>query len=160
MCNAILVHENEKMTFNFDNISSWRSLVRGMARAKKLANLFKNTLSIKARLRSASRDHNLAPLTVADLQLAEGLIIKVTQEHYYAEEIECLRARKAIYKTSELYRLNCFLDGNQILRVGGRLKFSNLYSVYKQPVVLPKKAHISTLLIRDCHQSISTKAVV
>ena len=47
-----------------------------------------------------------------------------------------------------------FLDKLGVLRVGGRLRFTTLYSALKHPVVLPRGAHVSSLLVNDCHSSI------
>ena len=140
--------------FNFSLFSSWRSLTRGVARAKLLARSFKANLSIKMRLRSATQKPALEPLSVTDLQTAEQLIIRAVQDSYFSEEISCLLSKETLDRGSELRRLNCFLDKAGILRVGGRLRFTNLYSAFKHPVILPKGAHVSNLLLQDCHQGV------
>ena len=153
-CNTIKSSNQYLDTFNFSLFSSWKSLTRGVARAKKLAVWFKSRLSIKSRLRSHSKDTTQSTLSVSDFQFAEQLIIKAIQHSFYAQEISQIRADEAIVKGSNLYKLNCMLDSSGVLRVGGRLKYTNLHSAYKHPVILPKGAHVSLLLIRDCHQSV------
>ena len=140
--------------FNFSFFSSWKSLVRGVARAKLLAKLFKESISIKGRLRPKEGKSAARPLEVADMGAAESLIIKAIQNSYFQEEIETLKSKECLTKGNELHRLNCFLDKSGILRVGGRLRFTNLYSVFKHPVVLPRGAHATTLLILDSHAKI------
>ena len=143
---------SELDVFNFSFFSSWRSLVKGIARAKLLAKLFKRSLSIKGHLRS-STEAVLNPMTVSDHQEAEQLVIRAVQRAYFAEEIRLLSAGETL-NSGELKRLNCFVDGTGILRVGGRLRFTNLYSALKHPAVLPGGAQVSTLLISDCHRDV------
>ena len=51
-------------------------------------------------------------------------------------------------KTSSLHTLDPFLDCNRVLRVGGRIKKTNLSNSLKYPVILPKAGHITKLIIR------------
>ena len=140
--------------YNFSLFSSWKSLCRGVARAKFLAGVFKNSLSIKNRLRSSGSSHHWTPLEVADLQAAECLVVRAVQGSYFSQEISNLLTNVPIAKNSGLHRLNCFMDDSGLLRVGGKLRFTNLYSCYKYPILLPKGAHISLLIIRECHESV------
>ena len=151
VCHAI-GSNNDLDIFNFSLFSEWKALTRGIARAKLLAGIFKKSLLIRSRLRSSTKA-SFKPLSVTDLQEAELLIIKAVQHSYFLEEIEALKAGE-ILTNNELKRLDCFLDKTGILRVGGRLRFTSLYSALKHPVVLPKGAYVSELLIRDCHRSI------
>ena len=153
ICNHLTTDDSLDV-FNFSFFSSWKSLNRGIARAKHIAKLFRDSLSVKSRLRSADGEKVQKPLTVADYQAAELLIVRAVQQAYYQEEIECIQSKEMLNKGNALYKLNCFMDENRVLRVGGRLKFTNLYSVFKRPIVLPKEAYVSELLVRDCHQAI------
>ena len=128
---------NDLDVFNFGFFSSWTSLVRGVARAKLLATLFKKHVSIKGRLRSGGGKSALEPLRVSNISSAETLITKAIQSSYFSEEIEALKSKLGLTKANELRRLDCFLDGVGLLRVGGRLKSTDLYSVFKHPIVLP-----------------------
>ena len=151
VCHAI-DSTDELDIFNFSLFSEWRSLTRGIARAKLLAGMLKKSLSIGSRLRSNNK-LGFKPLDVTDLQNAELLVIKAVQRSYFSEEIDSLKAGEGL-TDNELKRLDCFLDKFGVLRVGGRLRFTSLYSALKHPVVLPKGAYVSELLIRDCHRSI------
>lgn len=58
-----------------------------------------------------------------------------------------------VKKISSLFRLDPFIDGEGMLRVGGRLsKSTELSENLKHPVLLPKKSHITTLIIRHNHE--------
>ena len=149
-------HEQRARCFQFSFLSTWRSLTRGVARAKLLAKQFKESFTIKARLRSGTRSI-IKPIDVADLQEAEHLIINAVQQSYFSEEIGILRAKEILHN-SELKRLDCFLDETGVLRVGGRLRFTSLYSALKHPIVLPKGAHVSDLLIATVTIILSIRA--
>jgi ribosomal protein L13E len=56
--------------------------------------------------------------------------------------------------TSSLFRLNPFLDKEGILRVGGRLTRASVQFHVKHPVILPRKGHVTALVIKHYHQRI------
>jgi hypothetical protein len=90
----------------------------------------------------------------------------MVQEKEFPEEMKILRSlqkkdpnrketvkiKASLKKTSCLYRLEPFLDPCGVLRVGGRLKKSDLPYHVKHPAVLPWKGHLTTLIIRHYHQ--------
>ena len=53
-----------------------------------------------------------------------------------------------------MHRLDAFLDKQGVLRVGGRLTQDDAPYHVKQPVILPKKRHITVLVIRHYHERI------
>ena len=59
---------------------------------------------------------------------------------------------KAMKKASSLYQLDPFLDANGILRVGGRITRSSLSYDAKHPIILPRKGHMTELIICHHHQ--------
>ena len=59
---------------------------------------------------------------------------------------------KAMKKASSLYQLDPFLDANGILRVGGRIRRSSLSYDAKHPIILPRKGHVTELIICHHHQ--------
>ena len=61
-----------------------------------------------------------------------------------------------VKKISSLFRLDPFIDGEEMLRVGGRLsKSTELSENLKHPVLLPNKSHITTLIIRHSHKKVA-----
>ena len=54
-------------------------------------------------------------------------------------------------QTSLLFRLDPFIDERGLLRIGGRLQKATLAYEVKHPIVVPKKSHITDLLIRQYH---------
>ena len=95
------------------------------------------------------------------LNQATNTIIKAVQREAFKEEFGAIthvtpendndrigvKARKKMLKKSSLCRLDPYVDDDGILRVGGRLRQSNLSFKEKHPVLLPKKHHVSMLLL-------------
>ncbi|XP_072375734.1 uncharacterized protein [Diabrotica undecimpunctata] len=52
---------------------------------------------------------------------------------------------------SPLSTLSPFVDGDGLLRVGGRLHNSNILYTQKHPIILPKASHVTDLIIRHEH---------
>ncbi|XP_046408785.1 uncharacterized protein LOC124173310 [Ischnura elegans] len=63
-----------------------------------------------------------------------------------------LRENSVVNGKSKLKQLHPFLDGEDILRVGGRLHAAALPYNSKHPMILPPKHHITKLLIEYEHQ--------
>ena len=58
-------------------------------------------------------------------------------------------------KTSSLYKLDPFLDDNGLLRVGGRVRLATgLTFDAKHPIILPKKGHVTELIVCHHHHSV------
>ena len=54
-------------------------------------------------------------------------------------------------KTSAIRRLDPFKDQYGIIRVGGRIRHADVPYDEKHPVILPKKGHVTELVIRHHH---------
>jgi hypothetical protein len=92
------------------------------------------------------------PLTADHLNKAETLILKQIQDSSFSDEIRLLKDQRAISKKSILANLNPFLDQDGILRVGGRARQSVVLSeMEKHPAILPRKEHVSLLIVRHFH---------
>nr|XP_024215960.1 uncharacterized protein LOC106692822 [Halyomorpha halys] len=88
-------------------------------------------------------------------------------EQFSAEEIaeaelRCLRFVQRTYLPPELYQksnnvpkvfaqLSPFLDERRIIRVGGRLQESSICSTVKHPILLPRRAPLTSLIIDFIH---------
>ena len=100
-------------------------------------------------------------LRVKDLQTAELFLIKAAQSKAFPEETEALATKshqengivgKSVKRTSPIHRLKPIVDNDGVLRVGGRLHQTELPYDVKHPVLLPKKVHLTDLVIRHFHQ--------
>lgn len=87
-----------------------------------------------------------------NLQDVERFILKSVQAEYFSEEIRMLKSSKPLKKSSSLTKLVPFLDTEGLLRIGGRLQECTMLSYdEKHPIILPKSAHVTTLLISHHH---------
>ncbi|XP_069108188.1 uncharacterized protein [Argopecten irradians] len=85
---------------------------------------------------------------------SETFILKELQRKFYASEIKDLSAGKPISRQSDILSLSPFLDDTGILRVGGRLRKSNLSTKEKNPILIPGNHHVAVLLTRHYHDSV------
>ncbi|UYV67972.1 hypothetical protein LAZ67_5002671 [Cordylochernes scorpioides] len=69
-----------------------------------------------------------------------------------ASEIHNATVKGFVSGKSNLRFLNPFLDFDGILRVGGRLRHSNLDYNQKHPLILPKRHHCTDLIIEHYHK--------
>ena len=90
------------------------------------------------------------PLSITELKAAELTLIKRVQEREFFDEIDRLKTRKALKSSSRIIQLNPFLDEQGILRVGGRLKNSDIPQNTKHPIILPP-GRLTLLLITKIH---------
>ncbi|XP_018359963.1 PREDICTED: uncharacterized protein LOC108759145 [Trachymyrmex cornetzi] len=89
--------------------------------------------------------------TVQDRECALQALCRYVQHQYFDSEIQELIRVGVISKTSKILSLNPFLDRNGLLRVGGRLRNSDISYEAKHPILLPKDHMITKLIIRDEH---------
>ena len=61
------------------------------------------------------------------------------------------RSDRHLRCTSPLYCLDPFLDEYDLLRVGGRLNKGSFCKDLKHPVILPRKSHVTELIISHFH---------
>ena len=53
---------------------------------------------------------------------------------------------------SDLCQLDPFIDSNGVIRVGGHIQNVMVPDAVKHPIVLPKKGHVTELVIRHFHE--------
>ncbi len=70
------------------------------------------------------------------------------------EEFECLENGVVLPNQSLLKKLNPIIDDG-LLRVGGRISSSDLSQREKHPLIIPRKNHIATLLVRHYHSQVA-----
>ncbi len=148
--------------------SSWNRARRAVANCLRLKALLKQRVLNKKAADPAQQVDTSGTLTVLDLGQAEKEIIKGVQAEVFHDELKLLKSMKlpphtpdrknakernqAIKGTSCLYRLDPYLDDDGIIRVGGRLRRAGFPLEIKHPAILPRKHHITELLIRHCHE--------
>lgn len=104
-----------------------------------------------ARNKSKASDKNTTnPQTQAKL-----IVISSVQRHTFKDEIKKLQGGEQLSKQSPLSTLSPCIDSDGLLRVGGRTSLADLPYDERHPFILPKKQHVSTLLVRHYHQSVA-----
>ena len=130
----------------FLKFGTWKSLLRTFALLRHIAK------SIVHRRTDCGGWHYCSESnTVEALQETENFIVKTVQRECYPEEVCCLSQKKPLPPSSSLLTLDVFLDSDGILRVGGRLNKSGMPRQEINPILIPGKHHIGTLLVRHFH---------
>jgi len=123
------------------------------------------TLATTKNTRGKASEGPYLPLTVQDLLKAEFAILKFVQSSAFSDKIHALEEleknpvgnrpkghKKTSAKNNSPIRcLDPFLDKG-ILRVGGRLRRADLPYETKHPIILPRKNHVTSLLIHHVHK--------
>ena len=138
----------------FDRFSSWFQLKKCVAWVLR----YKSRLQCAANKRKRGETMVVAPagkidpLDVSEIEDAERAIIKATQSARFQDELSSLSSlQKVVKKSSGIFKLDPILvDG--IIRVGGRLRNTEIEPDAKHPVLLPKDHHVSHLIIRHYHR--------
>lgn len=133
------------MVNHFTKFSDWSRAVKTVARLKRFIREFKK---VQPRTNEAT--------SLEEIKESEIAIIKLVQEDAFAEDIQKIKLQKEgiLNKHNSLRKLNAFLDKNNVLRVGGRLSQSTLHHDVKHPIILPKKSHVSALLVKHHHERV------
>ena len=135
-----------KNIINIDKYSSFKRLIHITALVIKFVNLLKNEGKTL-----------LQCMTVADT-----LWIRQEQEKYFSKEVQFITNKenesKKVKKNAAgnlVRQWSLFLDETGILRCRGRFQYADLSYQTKYPILLPKKSHLTTLIIADRHLSLN-----
>ena len=123
---------------------------------------FKLWLLNKVRCKLEQTKGQLSPMkgrvTVDEMKVAEQEVLGVVQKRAFPKEVKQLTEAslsdgamtKLVNKSSPIRSLDPFMrDG--LLCVGGRLRHSTIEAEARNPIILPKKAHVVNLLVRHYH---------
>lgn len=130
--------------------SSWQSALVAFAWILRHQNRYSQSRSCQ----SAQREvHSTRRVNLTEIKMAETEIIRQTQRLHYKE----------LYKSggshppsniNRLIRLDPFIDENGLLRVGGRIKYSDFPGHLKHPIIVPKFSELARLIISHCHATV------
>jgi hypothetical protein len=156
-----------------NHVSDWYRAKKIIALCLRLQVRFRQREVKKVNLSSTRKAQTLPIFVVSlsELQEAEKEILRATQHEHFGTEIRVLQSlkvqekevprkvarnrNKRIKKYSSLYRLDPFLDDNGLIRVGGRIKRANFPLTVTHPIVIPRKSHITNLLVQDSHLKVN-----
>ncbi|XP_049877869.1 uncharacterized protein LOC126375069 [Pectinophora gossypiella] len=125
----------------WSRFSSLGRLVRVVAYCRRFLN-FKD--------RSLSKAKPRPYLTATELQSSLMCCVRQCQLEFL-DEIKCLKDNQ-VPKKSSLITLCPFLDGDGILRVGGRVNNSDLPENSRNPIIIPGNSKLAKLIVADAHE--------
>lgn len=136
----VKIDHDEEETINFENFDTLKELQKVIIYSIRFINSKKHPEQIEEKISTQENE--------------EALIrcIKITQLREFGPEIERLQQKKNLRKTSKVLNLNPYLDEKNILRVGGRLRNSDLETEQKHPIILGTRTHLTNLIIADAHK--------
>ena len=133
-------HNNTTPVIEWKRFSSWRKLVRHFAWIELLVRRGKSKESVPLILNSDL------------LKDSARVIISLIQTETFSTEINYIRNNSPVPNNSKLQQLNPIFSEN-VLKVNGRLKHSNLPTELNHPTILPSDHHITQIIIRDIHEN-------
>ena len=96
------------------------------------------------------RDKPRGPIRFPEMHAAETLLITFVQERVYGAEMASLKQDDHVARTSSLQKISPVVaDG--LLVVGGRLKHAPAALRLRNPIILPYRHRLSTLIVLECH---------
>ncbi|XP_038117006.1 uncharacterized protein LOC119769172 [Culex quinquefasciatus] len=93
-------------------------------------------------------------LTVEQFAKAKMVLTRLAQQDSFSAELTELEKGKPVPKQSNIYKMSPFVDSERVLRVGGRLKLSQLPFQAKHPALLPGSHPFARILAEFYHQKL------
>lgn len=94
------------------------------------------------------------PLRRDELENILMRAVRMTQDTYLSDLRKQLTNQSDHMKRTSIAQLAPFIDANGLIRVGRRLRYASLDPDAKQPMLLPKVSHLTSLIIEYYHQGI------
>lgn len=139
----VLIIDRKLKNYNFINIeyfSNWKRLYRAVA----------TFLLYMEKLKAATKQQGYhSTITHEMIQQAKLFIIKDAQRNEFYKEISDLKHGENVEKSSKLFRLNPYLDDNEVVRCRSRV---NRLNNHENEIVLPAGHHVTLLIIRSFHE--------
>ena len=131
---------------NWVKISSWIRLLRVAAWVQRFLDLLRGK-------KSGEEEKRLdTTLSTMEIDAAETVVLKDVQRTAFPEELRAIREEKSVCKSSPLSGLCPFIDSTGTIRIGGRLKQLDMKPEAKHPIILPRKHHVTKVLVEHFHR--------
>ena len=132
-----IAHLSQKPSF-----TSFEDRVQRFSSYKKLI----AATAVIVRLCARKQSRELTPVQAR--QESERALIRIIQkEHYDSKDLKS--------KSHPLRSLDPFVDGDNLLRVGGRVRNSSEAYEVKHPLILPKTSHLTRLMATRLHEEVA-----
>ncbi|XP_064488427.1 uncharacterized protein LOC135400524 [Ornithodoros turicata] len=98
-----------------------------------------------------SSEKRNGPLSTDEIEAAEAYWVKRIQHMTFHRELSNINTNVKLPNESPLRDLAPFLDSDGLLRIGGRLHFSDGTYDERHPLILPGSHHYTKLLVMQAH---------
>ena len=133
--------DNNVIRLLSERVSTFWKLVRAVGYLKRYIKY----------LQAENKNDIVGSLNFDELMEARSICIKYAQNDFETERQDLLNNKEISIK-SNIQKLNPFMDKKGIIRVGGRITYSNLAFDSKHPIIMPKKHRITHLIIQCEHE--------
>ena len=104
-------------------------------------------------IKGRREERQLGELSACKIQKAEQILIGFAQKEGFPHEIMALKLGHPLPAKSPLRQLNPVLDSDGLLHMKGRLELAkHLPAETRNPILLPRKHHITTLIVAHHHE--------
>ncbi|XP_036150741.1 uncharacterized protein LOC118648525 [Monomorium pharaonis] len=119
----------------------------------KYSNLDKVCRIISYCIRFARRSSRATTLFITHEEMSSALhrLCKIVQQHSFPDDYKTLSNAEAISTSSKILSLTPFMDHSGLIRVGGRLRNSNLPHDTCHPILLPRDHELTKRIISKEH---------
>ncbi|XP_037827511.1 uncharacterized protein LOC119615570 [Lucilia sericata] len=92
-------------------------------------------------------------ISAQELTFVRNRLFLVSQQIHFPKEVNCLMKQKKLDSSSPLLTLTPFLDNNNIVRVNGRLCYTNSLSYNERhPIILAYNSRLARLYVEFIHK--------
>ncbi|KAK0139185.1 hypothetical protein N1851_024265 [Merluccius polli] len=146
---ATCISECKLTSGRFQRFSTWGSLLRAVSF------LIHQTRSFRSDSPATCKGwHRCGRLrTPEELTAAKRFILTSVQRDAYPEEYIALQVDREISRTSAILNLDPSMNDG-LLRIGGRLRHASISPEVRNPIILPKQSHVTTLLVNHYHMKV------
>lgn len=138
----VLLTKQKVELFPFSRFSQFERMRRSFAYVLRFIHNARNKTNRKSGV-----------LTLGELRESELGLVRLSQTESFIEVYDLISKNQSLKKTPCLSKLNLFIDANKIMRVGGRINYSEIFNYDKKhPILLCSKHRFSVLLMRHEHQ--------
>ena len=104
---------------------------------------------------SNSKENRINGSLLADeIHQAQIQWLQCVQQNHFKEERKLLQEGKPVKKTSHILKLTPIYDErDKLIKMGGRIEFSDLSEEEKHPIILPSKSYVVKLIMEDTHRT-------
>ena len=145
---ATEVSKDLMSTKRFERFSAWSTLMASVARLIHIARSF-----AQPTLDNTCHGWHICGTgpTEKELEKAKVLVIKSVQHECFLKELNCIARGQNLPSQSSLRKLRPVVDSNGLLRVGGRITQSELGMEETNPIIIPGRHRLATLLVCQHH---------